>query len=80
MWYTSDMANLDLNLLNPLDALRTEGNIANAVSRLQLSLYGMSRVLALCERRWKLMQENDEAWFEKYPCAKSHTWLPDVAY
>ena len=44
MWYTSDMANLDLNLLNPLDALRTEGNIANAVSRLQLSLYGMSRV------------------------------------
>ena len=53
----SDMANLDLNLLNPLHALRTEENVASAVRRLQLSPYGMSRALAICEWMWKLMQQ-----------------------
>ena len=80
MWYMSDMANLDLNLMNPLHARRTEENVASAVRRLHMGLYGMSRALAICERMWKLMQQVEEAWFEKYPCAKRHTWPLGVAY
>jgi len=44
--YTSAMTRLDLNLLATLDVLLTEGSVANAARRLQLSPSAMSRALA----------------------------------
>src|SRR5690348_7748797 len=36
LWYLSDMTNLDLNLLAPLDVLLTEGSVVGAARRLRL--------------------------------------------
>lgn len=46
LWYFSAMPTLDLNLLIPLDILLTEGSVAGAARRLQLSPSAMSRTLA----------------------------------
>jgi DNA-binding transcriptional LysR family regulator len=45
-WYTGAMADLDLNLLATLDVLLSEGSVAKAARRLQLSPSAMSRALA----------------------------------
>src|SRR3954464_8135408 len=44
--YTGTMTGLDLNLLATLDVLLSEGSVANAARRLQLSPSAMSRALA----------------------------------
>jgi DNA-binding transcriptional LysR family regulator len=46
LWYLSDMTNLDLNLLAPLDVLLTEGSVVGAARQLRLSPSAMSRTLA----------------------------------
>lgn len=45
-WYKTPMSGPDLNLLIALDALLTEGSVARAAKRLQLSPSAMSRTLA----------------------------------
>jgi len=45
-WYTGAMTGLDLNLLATLDVLLSEGSVAKAARRLQLSASAMSRALA----------------------------------
>lgn len=45
-WYFSPMAQIDLNLLIPLDVLLQEGSVVGAARRLDLSASAMSRTLA----------------------------------